>query len=212
MSKLILRGSPLSTYTRTTRMAAEEKGVNYELQEIDFGSDELMALHPFGRIPVMQHGDLTIYETAAIVSYIDEAFDGPALKPSDPVGRARMWQWVSAINDYIDQVMIREYVLVYVRAQWAGEAPDRAAIEAALPKVKEQLGIIDAALADSDYLAGDQFSYADMFLAPILTYVNKMPEGGELLGDCANIRRTGTKVTARPSFVNTLPPVPEAAE
>ncbi len=212
MSELIIYGSPLSTYVRVARMAAEEKGVSYELREIDFGSDDLRALHPFAKIPVMRHGDIVIWETAAIVSYIDDAFDGPPLQPQDALARARMWQWVSAINDYIDQTMIREYVLSYVRAQMSGEAPDREAIDAVLPEVERQLGVIDVALAEHDYLAGDEFSIADLFLAPILTYVSKMPEGGEMLAKCANIRRAGAAVTARASYTKTMPPLPQAAE
>lgn len=143
MTDIIIHGSPFSTYTRTARMAAEEKGVSYDLQDIEFGSDALKALHPFAKIPVMCHGEATIYETAAIVSYIDGVFDGPSLKPDDAADEARMWQWVSAINDYIDQTMIRGYVLSYVIPQMSGNAPDQDKISAALPEVKRQLGIID---------------------------------------------------------------------
>ncbi len=212
MSDIIIHGSPLSTYTRTARMAAEEKGISYELQEIEFGSDALKALHPFAKIPVMSHGDVTIFETAAIVSYIDNVFDGPSLKPDNAADEARMWQWVSAINDYIDETMIRQYVLAYVRAQMSGNAPDRAVIDAALPEVERQLGVIDGAIGAGKHLVGDQLSYADLFLAPILFYVSQMPEGGELLSKCSNIHRGGAEMIQRPAYVNTMPPIPQAAE
>ena len=78
MSDITLYGFPPSSYTWTARMVAEEKGISHDLEPIEFGSDALKALHPFGKIPIMTHGDLTLYETAAICRYIDEAFDGPA--------------------------------------------------------------------------------------------------------------------------------------
>jgi glutathione S-transferase len=212
MTDIIIHGSPFSTYTRTARMAAEEKGVSYDLQDVEFGSDALKALHPFAKIPVMCHGDATIYETAAIVSYIDGVFDGPSLKPDNAGDEARMWQWVSAINDYIDQTMIRDYVLSYVIPQMSGKAPDQDKISATLPDVKRQLGIIDDALANSKHLAGDQMSFADLFLAPILFYVSQMPEGSDLLGPCANIQRGGAEMTQRASYLNTMPPMPKAAK
>ncbi|MDP6345818.1 MAG: glutathione S-transferase family protein [Alphaproteobacteria bacterium] len=89
MSTITICGSPLSTYVRTARMAAIEKGIGHELRDMAPGSDEIRALHPFGKIPVLRHGDLVLYETLAIVGYIDQAFDGPPLQPADPVGRAR---------------------------------------------------------------------------------------------------------------------------
>ncbi len=90
MSKLTIYGIAPSTYTRSARMAAIEKGIEFDFEPVELGSPEHLALHPYGKVPIMRHGDLTLYETFAIGRYIDEAFDGPALQPSDTAERARM--------------------------------------------------------------------------------------------------------------------------
>ena len=81
MSDIVVYGFAPSTFVRTARLALEEKGVDYELEAVDFGSEELLRLHPFGRIPAFAHGAVRLYETSAIVRYVDESFDGPALQP-----------------------------------------------------------------------------------------------------------------------------------
>jgi glutathione S-transferase len=70
------------------------------------GKPEHLALHPFNRVPILRHGDFAVYETSAIASYIDEAFDGPRLTPQDVRQRARMNQWISAVNSYYYPYMI----------------------------------------------------------------------------------------------------------
>ncbi|MDP6345819.1 MAG: glutathione S-transferase domain-containing protein [Alphaproteobacteria bacterium] len=107
--------------------------------------------------------------------------------------------------------MIRRYVLQYIFPKGADGQPDRAVIDPALEQIANYLSIIDDGLAEHDFLAGDQVSSADLFLAPIMTYLSRMPEGGELLADCANIRRAGGAMTQRASYQDTLPPPPKEA-
>ena len=59
-----------------------------------------LALHPFERVPILRHGDFTLYETGAIVGYVDEVFGSSRLTPGNPQLRARMSQWISAVNGY----------------------------------------------------------------------------------------------------------------
>ena len=211
MSDIILYGNPRSTYVRTARIAAEEKGVSYALEGIDLASDDYRQIHPFAKMPAMRHGDTVIYETAAIGVYIDACFDGPALQPAAALEQARMWQWVSAINAYFYATMIRSYALHYVFPSGPDGTPNRELIDATLPELKRQLALVDAALAESDFLAGSSYSLADMFLTPIMTYLSRLPESGEMLGELANIQRAGAAVTARASTAATMPEMPQAA-
>src|SRR5262249_7248917 len=108
---LILYGLARSVYTRIARLVLEEKGVAYDLREVEiFGPSgvpaEHLARHPFGRIPVLAHGDLQLYETAAICRYVDEAFPGPSLQPSTPTGRARMAQIIGLLDSYAYRPMV----------------------------------------------------------------------------------------------------------
>jgi glutathione S-transferase len=69
------------------RDAAREKGVDYELVPTRPG--ETAPINPLGKIPMMEHGDFTLYESPAIARYIDWTFDGPPLWPTDAKAEAR---------------------------------------------------------------------------------------------------------------------------
>ena len=104
MAKPVLHGPGYSTYVRTARLALEEKGVEYDLNEINFIADGIpddqLARHPFGKVPALSHDDFEVYEPVAIARYIDEAFDGPALQPSGAADRARMTQVCAILDSY----------------------------------------------------------------------------------------------------------------
>src|SRR5215469_2884865 len=98
MSKPEIIGSARSSYTRVVRLVCEEKGIDYTLTETLLGSPEIRAVHPFGKMPVLRHGNFALCESKAIASYLDCAFPGPALMPDDPQQAALAEQWVSLIN------------------------------------------------------------------------------------------------------------------
>jgi glutathione S-transferase len=104
-------GSAQSSYTRLVRMVCEEKGIDYALTEALLGAPEIFAIHPFGRMPVLRHGDFTLFESKAIATYLDRAFPGPALIPSDPKLAALTEQWVSLVNTAMDPMLVRTYLL-----------------------------------------------------------------------------------------------------
>ena len=85
MATLEIIGAPQSNFVRTARIACMEKGLPYTLAPARSHSPDVDAIHPFGKIAAMRHGDLSLYETKAICSYIDLAFGGPPLIP--PVRR-----------------------------------------------------------------------------------------------------------------------------
>ncbi|MHA6203926.1 SRPBCC domain-containing protein [Dyella soli] len=202
---LAVIGDPRSSYCRTVRMALAEKGVAYALEPAAPHTPEIEAHHPFGRIPVLRDGETEFYETRAILGYIEDAFDGPSLLPTGPAAvRARGEQWISVINCYTYDAMVRRYVFPNLFAK--GGQPDRAAIDAALPELDRQLALFDQAYGASDYLAGSTPSMADYLLAPILVYVEKYPEGAALFAKYANLRRAQAVIRARPSFAATAPP------
>ena len=102
MSDLHLTGFADSVYTRAVRICLAEKGVSYEYVEVNPFSEEgqtaLAGQHPFGRVPVLRHAGFELYETVAILGYLDEVFEGPKLIPDDAKARARMRQ-VMSITD-----------------------------------------------------------------------------------------------------------------
>jgi glutathione S-transferase len=200
MAEITLFGPPQSSYVRTARMVCVEKGVSHELKPIELGSDDHERLHPFKRVPVMRHGDLELYETQAIARYIDAAFDGPSLTPNTPAGVAVMEQWISAINCYIYNNVIRDYALVYVGAMRRGTDPDRAKIEASLPKLDHDLGLVDGAYANQPFIGGEKVCLADLFVAPVLATIAMFPEGKAAVAKRANLSRALDAFSKRESF------------
>lgn len=205
---LTIHGDPRSTFTRTARMGCVEKGVDYALDPLLPAQCKEQGLHPFGKIPAMTDGDVKLFETAAILVYVDAAFDGPSLVPAEARPRAEMVQWISAINDVIYNAMVRRYVLQYVFPKGDDGQPDRSVIDAALEQMREQLATLDAAYGQGRYLVDDRLSHADLFLAPILFYVGTMPEGPSLLAGAPAVQRGVAAIQARDSFASTMPPMP----
>src|SRR6476660_9842600 len=118
----IVYGFPRSTFVNIVRLILTHKDVTYQFHDLEpvMGKPDHLALHPFNRVPILRHGDLTIYETSAIAVYVDEAFDGAHLTPKDFKTRARMNQWVSAVNSYYYPYMIYHVTherLVFPRAR-----------------------------------------------------------------------------------------------
>lgn len=214
MSKLELFGFPQSTYVRTARFAAEEKGVDYELvaKEGLLDSPDYKSLHPFSKIPCMRHGDFVLYETSAICRYIDLAFEGPALVPADPREAALMEQWISAINAYMDQPMIRVLVINRLVKPGRGETVDDAAVMEALPKIDHQLRLLDAALQEHDFLAGNARSIADFFLIPIVGYLGMTAEGKERLAGRKGLGPWIERMQALPGYAAAFASPEKAAE
>jgi glutathione S-transferase len=208
MAKLEIIGMPQSTYVRVVRIACREKGVDYTLTPARPHSDEVDAVHPLGKVPVMRHGDVALCESKAICSYIDRSFDGPALVPADPVKAAEVEQWVSLVNTSIDPVMIREYLLSYIFPKGADGKPDRQVIDAAVPKMQRQMEILEKAVAKTGYLVGDSFTLADMNLLPILHYIAQTPEGGAMLKASPQLSAYAERHAQRASLAQTVPPPP----
>jgi glutathione S-transferase len=206
MPELQIIGAPQSNYVCVTRIACLEKGVPHTLVPVAPHSPEVDAIHPFGKIPVMRHGEVTLSESRAICYYIDHAFDGPPLAPRDPVGGARAEEWISLVNTHIDPLLVRRYLLAYFFPNTPDGRPDRAAIDAVAPKMEEHFALLDRAVAETGYLVGDRFTLADINLLPILFYMNKMPESGAMLHRATRLEAYYRRHMARPSAAEAAPP------
>jgi glutathione S-transferase len=206
MPELQIIGVPQSNYVCVTRIACHEKGVPYTLVPVRPHSPEVDAIHPFGKIPVMRHGDVTLSESRAICSYIDHAFAGPPLTPRDPLGGARTEEWISLVNTAIDPLLVRRYLVAYFFPKAPDGRPDRAAIEVALPEMEQQFAVLDRAVASTGHLVGDSFTLADINLLPILFYMNKMPESGAMLRRATHLDAYYQRHMARQSAQDAAPP------
>ena len=95
-----------------------------------------------------------------------------------------------------------------------GGETDEAVVKEGAEKAAYQMAVLEKALSQSEYLAGDSFSIADMIAAPILWYLEKLPEGEMLYAKTTAVNAWRKRIEARPSFAATILPMPqqEAAE
>ena len=204
MATIKIYGVPPSTFTRTACLAAQEKGIDYEL--VPMRPSDLGALNPFKKIPVLQHGDLTVYESTAILRYLDRAFPGPKLWPDDSRAAALCDQWVSVVCDSLVNSALR-----YIASR-LGFLPVPAEMQAKyLDKAREVVPAFEARLGDSRYLAGASMTAADLFAFPLLAYFPAFPELAAILGASPNCRRWMAEMAARPSAKATEPEMPRQA-
>jgi glutathione S-transferase len=206
MMKPEIMGSVRSSYTRVVRMVCEEKGIEYALTETMLRAPELFAIHPFGKMPVLRHGDFVLCESKAIATYLDRSFPDPQLIPSDPRLAALTEQWVSLVNTVMDATLMRTYLFAYAFPKAADGQPDRKAIDAVTPALREQFRILDKAVVGTGYLVGDRFTFADINLLPILYYMRQLPEAAEALAAAPRLASYYDRHAARPSFTRTIPP------
>src|SRR5438552_2009881 len=137
MAEFTIHGIPGSPYVRSALLGVEEKGADFRLAPMPFGTTKLpehLARHPFARIPVLDHGDFRLYETQAILRYLDDVFPAPAWQPKHREARARMNQLVGIVDWYVRSLITvpitRERIVVPLLL---GGTPDEAKIAAAKP-------------------------------------------------------------------------------
>ena len=204
MSEFIVHSHPGSPFGRSVMATLEEKGAPFRLARLAPKSPEHMALHPFGRIPIFEHDGFRLYETQAILRYLDRVLPTPALTPADPKRAARMDQ-VMNINDWylfhgVGNVIIFHRV---VGPRVMGTTPDENAIEAAMPKAHVVFNELARLLAQQPYFAGDTISLADLMIAPALEFFSLTPEWSELGAPHANLVAWLARMQARPSMMAT---------
>ena len=195
-------GFARSNFVRTVRMVAEEKGVAYRhLPELPH-SDVIKGLHPMGQIPAMRHDGFALFESMAIAQYIDTAFDGPAMIPSDPKGAGIVNQWASFVQTSVDRLILRQYVVQYLFNKDADGNVVRTEIDQAIKRFPKMFGELDKA-TEGGFLAGSSFSLADCFLMPILGGAQMFPEGQEAFDASPNLKAYFEAHAQRPGFANT---------
>jgi glutathione S-transferase len=208
MTTPVLFGAAYSVYTRTARLTLAEKGVDYRFDEVDvFAPGGPPAAHlerqPFGKIPAFEHGGLRFYETAAICRYVDEAFDGPALQPDTPRGRAVMAQAIGICDSYLYRNGVWDIYVERLRVPQRGGTSDEAKIAKAIPIVRKTLQELARLSDDRPFIAGTEPSLADLHAYPMLSLLGLAPEGRDLLVGVPAIESWRRRMAARDSCVKT---------
>ena len=202
MSKLTFHGPPQSSYMRTARWACAEKGVEHDVVPMGDGYDKL---HPWRKIPSMTHGDLTLFETSAICRYIDENFDGPPLMPTDAKERAIAEQWISALNCYGYDSIVRGFALNhFIIPKLRGEEPNLEGLDDSIARLKGDLEKIESGFA-GPWFVGDTLTLADLFLGPMLATASMIPAGKDAIEACPKISKFLAAINDRGAYLSIQP-------
>lgn len=202
MDPIVIHGHPGSTNTRTVRLLIAEKGGRHALRMPPFGTDAHADLHPFRKMPALTCGDLRLFESLAISSWLDETLPGPRFIPVPAAARAQALSWCSAAIDYLYHDVVKGFAFA---AMTPADERDAAAFSAATERAGAVLAPFDAALAEGPWLLGEALTLPDLYLAPILAFVASLPEGRDLVGQHPALRSHLERVRARPSWAATEP-------
>jgi glutathione S-transferase len=199
-----LHWHPFSIFPRRVRVAVREKGIACEEVLVDLPNGatratEFKRLNPFGQVPVLEDDGLVVYESLAILEYLEERHPAPALLPPDPASRARVRQLMCASGDYFAVPVKRWLPRIFApESTW-----DRADQERAVEDMAAHLDVLEGLLADREHLAGP-FSLADVAYVPLVCEL-EMCQLGHLLPSRPAVRAWIDRLRARPSVRATSP-------
>jgi len=158
----------LCPYVQRIAIALAEKGVAHDRVTIDLANkpDWFLAISPLGRTPVLKVGDAALFESAAILEYLEETQPNP-LHPADPVERARHRAWIGFGSEVLNDI--------------AGfyAAPDDAALEAKAAALHARFRLLEEHLGQGPWFAGDRFSLVDAVFAPVFRYFDTFEQIGD---------------------------------
>ena len=169
-------GPAFSTFVRSVMLCCEEKSVPYTVgRELDEMQQQALIEHPFGKIPLLLHGQHCLFETAPICRYLDAEFPGPNLQPVNHLERAMVDQWTQVLTCYVDETIVRKYLLEFAFPKGEQGTIRDAIVEENTPGLLKAMSVLEHQLGEQAYLCGDQFSIADALLIPMLDYLVGLP-------------------------------------
>ncbi|XP_068658799.1 glutathione S-transferase F13-like [Aristolochia californica] len=203
---LKLYGIPISTCTSRVLACAYEKGADVEIIPVNLLAGEhktpeyLATKNPFAEIPVLEDGDLTLFESRAINRYIATKYKGQGtdllregnLKEAALVG---VWLEVESQN-YNPAISALVYELVIRPLH--GDSPREEMVKTHSEKLEKVLDVYEQRLSKSKYLAGDFFSLADLHHLPYTKYLLKTPKA-ELINSRPHVKAWWEDITSRPA-------------
>ena len=177
--------------------AIEEVGIEYEHVSVNFMEEskkpEYLAVNPNGRIPALQDGDFNLFESMAINLYLAKTYGGD-LYPSDPKDEALVWQWSTWVMTEIEPSQMAIVVQKFFTPE---EKRSEKAIASAEKALDRPLKVLDATLANKDWLVGDSFSIADLNVSGVMLLLQMVKFDTSAY---PNVQRWADACYARPSL------------
>ncbi|KAF5192625.1 Glutathione s-transferase [Thalictrum thalictroides] len=210
MAAVKVYGMPLSSCTARVLTCLIEKGVEYELVTLNLGVGEhkqpgFLAKQPFGQIPVLEDGDLTLFESRAIAKYVAYKYkdQGTDLLRHENVKESAVvvvWTEVES-QQYNPPISTLVYELL-IKGMY-GMTTDQAVVDAESAKFGKVLDVYEARLSENKYLAGNFYSLADQNHIPYTYFLMKTP-AASLINDRPHVKAWWENISSRPSFQKVL--------
>ncbi|MDB5714879.1 MAG: glutathione S-transferase [Sphingomonadales bacterium] len=196
--ELFLHGYPVSQYFNAARAALIEKGAAFEIVVTRAAQDDaFLKLSAMGKIPYLETPRGSIAETVAILEYIEDAVEGVALYPADPVDRARVRQVINIVQVYIEAPLRSLFPGVFM-----GGANDPATVVAVRPVVERAMRALAQLISLRPFLMGETITHADLFAFYVLDVgerVTRFAYDWSLLDSVPGLSQWHALMTDRPS-------------
>jgi glutathione S-transferase len=173
---LKLHSHPLSTFSRRVRIALIEKGVAAEEVLVDMAagvhkSPEYRKLNPYGRVPTLEEDGFVLYESTAILDYLEATHPKPALVPADARGRALVAMHMKLCDI---QLARQTGTIIFPKRFLPKERWDEAAMAQAKKEIEKHLAIVETQIAGHPYMVGDRYSLVEVCYTPFVEFLPLM--------------------------------------
>jgi RNA polymerase-associated protein len=185
-------------YSHRCRFVLFEKGMDFQIIDVDvFGKQEdVAAMNPYNRVPVLVERDLILYEANIINEYIDERFPHPQLMPPDPVLRARARLFLHRFE---------QELFCHIEAIERGQ---QRVADKARQAIRDNLTQISPVFTKQKFMLGDEFSMLDVAIAPLLWRLEMY--GIQLGKDAAPLMKYAERLFSRPAYIEAMTPAEKA--
>lgn len=187
---LVLVSHDLCPYAQRVAISLREKAVPFEQVTVDLGNkpDWFKAISPLGKVPLLRVGDRVIFESAAILEYLEDTI-APPLHPSDPLRRAEHRAWIEYGSTVLNNI-----AALY-------NAPDEATFGAAMTLLATRFQWLEQRVTANAWFDGAAFSLVDAAFAPVFRYFGAFDAIGVtgMLDGARKVARWRAALAARPS-------------
>lgn len=195
---MILYSGTTCPFSQRCRIVLYEKGMDFQVVDVDLfaKADDIAAVNPYGRVPVLVERDLVLYEPNIINEYIDERFPHPQLMPPDPIMRARARQLL---------ISMEREIFAYIEPL---EKNNLKTAEKARQIIRERLIEMAPLFVKQKHMLGEEFSMLDVAIAPLLWRLEHY--GIDLPKSAAPLMKYAERIFSRQGYIDALTPSEKA--
>ncbi|KAL6882119.1 hypothetical protein ACP4OV_011591 [Aristida adscensionis] len=211
MSPMKVYGWAVSPWMVRALVCLEEAAADYQIVPMsrsggDHRRPEHLARNPFGEIPVLEDGDLTLYQSRAIARYVLRKYKPELLREGDLEGSAKVDVWLEVEAHHMEPTLW-PIILNCIIAQYVGRERDQAVVDESLAKLGRLLEAYDARLSAAAYLAGDEVTAADLCHVGFMRYFMATEYAG-VVAAYPHVEAWWRRLLARPAVQKVMARMP----